>query len=734
MCIIALKRVLMIRNYWNKNIPEWTDQLPPRDPTLKDRMGGTITSHKKWQKVTLGHNDYYGKAIGPLGKFERVTFKIIPIFLLSVAFAPVTAPLFFATGTYRKLGIWIREVRYSTSIKYIINVANNSLSGSASISAPDCLESNLNNDLIMPLLLSAKFTNPEEARRYLQTLSCVSKAFQPFVDQAAIRLINEGVITIAALPGIDNTKDKILTYLKSMGQEIRLLDLSFFDLTEEDLNTIVKRCPNIETLLIGNANLTELGGAEIANLNQLKSLSVRWVENFDKLQHLEDLEIKVLDRNLDDMVNLKKLTIFEHGNSFSLDSLINLEELNIRNCDLPSFDKCIKLKNLKIEDRRIQNIPSLDLLIHLEKLTLNCNNAAQLPSLANLNHLQELNLTNYNILQIPSLDHLIHLKKLKLNVECLMPDKIFDHLINLEELCVVNRQLQQFPRLKHLANLKKLTIHCLCLPTLPFFDALLNLNDLTISSNHLQNLPSLDSLNLEKFYVDCPCLTDIPLGGQTHLKELTIKAPKMQQFHSLEAFDQLEKLYLSAEVLAPSLDALGELKELTLKLPQIPSLDNLLHLEKLRIKGRIKNISLDTLKNLKELVLSDPGQLPALDALSSLEKLSLKGFFQNYRSLKNLNIRELRISSTSLGTLDIETLTHLKKLRIESCPHLKNLSSLDLLENLEKLMIFACPKLKKLPSLEKQKNLKRLHIENTGLKKEPNIDHLHYLEELILYI
>ena len=718
----------MIRNYWNKNINEWKDHTPPRG------FSPYRSKFRTWQKVTIGRNDYYGKGIGSLGKFKRVAFKITPVFLFSILAAPVAVPLFLATGTYRKLGVWIREVKYSVSIKYIVNVANKSLSRSASVTEPSPLESNLNNDVMMPLLLSAKFTNSEEAKRYLQTLSCVSKALQPFVDQAALRLVNEGVITIGDLPGIDNNKEKIFAYLKVHGTKLNYLDLSSIRLTDEDITKVVSHCPKLETLLIAETSLTDMGSEEIAKLPNLKRMSVDRLTNFDKLTQLEELEIGALTSNPDTMVNLKKLSI-NSGYNFSLDALIHLEELNLNNPNVvPSLDKLVKLKNLKIESKFLLNLPSLDQLINLERLTLNCN-AAQIPSLANLKKLQELSLVNYQLQQMPSLDHMISLIKLTLGVNCLIPYKIFDSLFELEELSVTNNaQQQQFPGLDHLENLRKLSIYCPYLHMLASLDMLVNLKELSITSQNLPNLPSLDALDLEKLYVCLPhqYLPSIFIDKQKNLKELSIIAPRLQQCPSLDALDKLEKLNLQISVQPSSFNALGKLKELTLSLVQAPSLDQLPQLEILRITGHLMNLSFDSLKNLKELIIHGSGQIPSLDPLKALEKLDLNGNFQTIPSFKNSNLKELGITDRKIKTLDINNCRALKKLDLTWCSKLKKLSFEHLI-NLEEIIIRECSKLREMSSLESQKKLRNLTIHGTGIKKEPKLDHLHQLENVSFF-
>lgn len=93
--------------YWNKYIPECS---------INNQPNKTI-------KVQIEGHDYYGKSLKGkhFEKLKIVVGKIIPLFVLSIALAPLSIPALYATGAYRKLGIWIREVHYSVKIKFIVN-------------------------------------------------------------------------------------------------------------------------------------------------------------------------------------------------------------------------------------------------------------------------------------------------------------------------------------------------------------------------------------------------------------------------------------------------------------------------------------------------------------------------------------------------------------------------------------------------------------------------------------
>lgn len=682
----------MIKNYWNKTLREWNNPTPPRN-SFNDY--GTNVDRRVWKKVTIGQNEYYGKSIGFGGKLNRIVCKIIPLFILSIALAPISVPFFLSKGIYRKLVTMIMEIHYSTSIKYIINVSNKNLSKSPSLSAKDPapLEADLNNDMMLKLLLSAKFSNSEDAKRYLVTLSCVSKTLQPFVDKAALDLVNAGVISVGNLPGIENNKAKVLAYLKSSGAELKYLDLSDFELTDEDLQNIAANCPKVETLLIGETELTDSGADEVAKLLKLNQLCVHSATNLEKLSHLEELEIGTAN-NLDKMVNLRKLTI--DCRIVSLDALINLEELNVKEAfDLPSLEKLVSLKALTIDSPYIRQPPSFDQLANLKKLTINCPNLQMLSPLDALINLQELSVIN-NYLKDLLLNSLVNLEKLSITSSGLLNLSI-DKLINLKDLSVNASRLRSFSSMDALDQLEKLN---LISSTPPSFDGLVNLKELTLHNPiKIRSLVNLN--NLEKLSIT----TDI------------------EEIDSFDSLKNLKELYINVIVYGPSSR-------------HLPTFDSLHSLEKLSLVGCFQDFpSFDALKNLKVLVINaELNQLPSFDHLTNLDKLDI----QNSKatalpSFDKLNLKELNLNSCSVKKISsLANSTRLKAIDIYNCPNLKELSSLENLINLEKILILGCPKLNDISSLEKQNKLKDLNIQNTGIKKGLRLDHLHNLEKVIV--
>lgn len=143
------------RDYWNKYIPE-----TKTSKTLDD----------SWVKTHIEGHDYYGKSLK--GKhFEKckiVVGKIIPLFLLSIALAPISIPVLFATGTFRKLGIWIREVHYNTKIKFIANISTQISQNASQQSSEDEYDINKIPQELQNII-SSHFENPTDVASFRQT-------------------------------------------------------------------------------------------------------------------------------------------------------------------------------------------------------------------------------------------------------------------------------------------------------------------------------------------------------------------------------------------------------------------------------------------------------------------------------------------------------------------------------------------------------------------------------------
>lgn len=373
----------MEKTYWNKNIYQW---VLPTYPPQKNKH--------PWKKFTISKNEYYGHNLNAWQKSKIVILKIIPLFLLSIALAPLTIPLFFSSGIYRKLGIWIREVHYSKSIKFIINIANNSIRSVSSSSKMNDSPFNVPNEVAMLFLSMPSLSNSKEARRYLQTLSCVSKSMQPFVEQTKINLINAGIISIGKLPGIDHDLDKALTYINSVKTQITNLDLTGLKLSAKEIETLLSDCHNLTSLHFGIfCKVTDKGLEKILKMNSLISLDLgstkitdKDIEEISKLPSLTSLTLvglEITDQGLEEVAKMKSLTslslwgtqITDNGlkEVSKMQSITSLTLANCRNITDTGMKEISKMKELislnlrgtKITDRGLKEVSKLPSLTFL---------------------------------------------------------------------------------------------------------------------------------------------------------------------------------------------------------------------------------------------------------------------------------------------------------------------------------------------------------------------------------
>lgn len=413
------------RHYWNNNIPE-CKQIP----------------HSAWIKTHIEGHDYYGRSLK--GKhFEKckiVVGKIIPLFILSIALAPISIPVLFAMDKFRELGISIREVHYNTKINCIVNTSNTPLSKSKVTVQPapeviDRFPITADAKLIPLLFINPSIADSKAGVDYLRLLSCVSKSFTSTIQETKKALINSKKLHLKDIPGI-TTKDDALNHIPSGGD---LTHLDFTDLSPEvcdaDISTIVAKWPNLKSLSLTVGNLSNFSKDaidELSKLTQLKDLTFSGDIGNNRLDPsslstIETLSIHStsLPSPLDiskPMIHLKKLTHIANSEAF------------------PSFENFSSLKELKISLSRTVNHPNLDCLVNLEKLIINADYSYG-------------NLLEY--LPLDYFDGLINLKTLQfvgLNSILTIPD--FPKLKSVENLIINYPNLKKQPSidLTHLNN------------------------------------------------------------------------------------------------------------------------------------------------------------------------------------------------------------------------------------------------------------------------------------------
>lgn len=473
------------RDYWNKNIPEYTK--PPK---------------KDWVKTRIEGHDYYGRSLKgkSFKKCKILVGKIIPLFALSFIFAPISIPLLFATGTYRKLGIWIREVHYNTEIKYIVKVASKNLSTSTSV-VPFPIE---DKNLIPKMVIDPSLANSKEAAQYIRLLSQVSKSFSPIVRQTTKALVNSGKLRIHDIPGI-KSKQEAFNFIQSW-KDLTCLNLSgFWDINDYDLNLFVGR--PLKTLIIQGAALTNQSISTINNFTELERLHILNFYHVSDFPHLNN-----------------NLTEFIYTGSVGSDYPPKAWPPNLRKLVLgvtthllPSFDGLGELKELSLTLRGNLGIPdysSLNSMTQLETLKIVSTHSVNC-SFNGWTSLKNLSLKG-SFDQIPPISQLTQLESLEINSPFI-------------------QDLGLGGNLSQMASLQRLKLNC-NLPNFPNFCELTELKELTIAINYNTNLPNLDSLKLEKLTIYTKDVDQLPpnyLDSLINLKELkivdaapTLKVPK----------------------------------------------------------------------------------------------------------------------------------------------------------------------------------------------------------------
>lgn len=490
----------------------------------------------------------------------------------------------------------------------------------------------------------------------------------------------------------NNLPKKLKRTLAECNQQILDLEGQLYELSTEDLFTILTSLPNyfpqLETLKLTGISLP------LTSENSYK-------------------------RSLYFPSQLK--TLYFHGNQFGAtavdihwEELVRLTKLNLAGTKLGalphSFGHLTQLEDLNLTDNQLQSLPSfLENFTLLKKLSLAKNQLRLLPnSLGNLTRLVKLNLSdNFSLSNLPdSLGKLILLENLNLAGNMLesLPN-IWGNLTRLKKLNLAKNQLKSLDNiLGNFPLLTRLNLSRNELNHLPdSLGELKQLITLDVAENLLTRLPEEALKNLTQLteldvsYNKLPSLPD-SLGTLTNLISLNIGNNRWKVGDS----PKRETTFWSEEFLL-------------LKTPLMPSfLGNLIHLTYLNLSSnRLTTLpeSLEKLAQLTELDVSC-NQLSSLpDSLGTLTKLI------------TLNASSNRIDATVLppGT---DPLSVSEPLAPEFLGKLTNLTNLNLGEN----------QLIKLPeSLSNLTRLKHLSLDSNHFTALPkSLSHLTLLRSLQL--
>lgn len=243
----------------------------------------------------------------------------------------------------------------------------------------------------------------------------------------------------------------------------------------------------------------------------------------------------------DNFLNLRGLRIENIEDIKGLESLKDLEVLDLSNNEIIKIDglsNLKKLKQLNLSFNRISEIENLENLINLKALLLNSNRITEIKGLSNLSVLEILFLSGNRILKIEGLDGLINLKILILPENGISEIENLEDQENLEELNLVHNQIVDLTNIKHLKNLKKLELSENKIDDITQLEELKNLRILTLSHNNIKRIDIV--FNLLK--LDILSLRFNPIENKYHkyLTERTINFQEYRFFHKSQIYKFLE--------------------------------------------------------------------------------------------------------------------------------------------------------------------------------------------------
>jgi len=177
------------------------------------------------------------------------------------------------------------------------------------------------------------------------------------------------------------------------------------------------------------------------------------------------------------IVKNSKLRILQ--NSFREDPKPSIKRLK----ELQGLEKLVDLKELCLEENRIERIECLENLDNLEVLDLGHNKIKEIKGLENLTKLKKLDLHDNNITEIKGLDNLSNLKELYLSFNKISEIKNIDRLCNLSRLYLGGNKISEIKNLNKLVNLEVLDLGANNFSEIPNLEGLTHLKKLRLRLN-----------------------------------------------------------------------------------------------------------------------------------------------------------------------------------------------------------------------------------------------------------
>lgn len=275
-----------------------------------------------------------------------------------------------------------------------------------------------------------------------------------------------------------------------------------------------------------------------------KDKFILWIEEKNGIKRIKDLRLS----------GKQKKKIMDIKEVFGWKFLGGLKDVKLNDfkiSDFSYFENCLELERLDMIDCEIESIIGIERLENLKFININSCSFPKIYNFGNLEKLTELELVNCDIIEIMGLEGLNKLKILDLSdnqIDCI---KGLDSLRKLKKLILDSNLIKKINGLNSLTNLEKLTLDHNLIQKIEELGNLTNLTELDLASNKLSKIENLNELiKLEILYLSYNKISKIEnLEKLSNLKIIGLMHNQIKNIESLKKLKFLKIINLDGNPL-----------------------------------------------------------------------------------------------------------------------------------------------------------------------------------------
>ncbi|MCR9062890.1 MAG: TIR domain-containing protein [Cytophagales bacterium] len=340
-------------------------------------------------------------------------------------------------------------------------------------------------------------------------------------------------------------------YISDISFLRRFKNLNVLNLSENSISNIstLRELNSLEHLDLSSNKIGEI--TELGELQKLKSLiiggkNLEDISIINELQNLESLELYGISgsstyQGLTGIQNLNSLSLSGFGPEYVdrnwLSGFPYLRNLGLHFglCDISFVANLKHLKNLWLDDNRLEDISEISELKSLISLDLTGNFIEDIDSLAKLSELTSLKMGGNRVKSLSSITKLDKLLTLDLRSNAINNISELGHLRNLRSLNISRNKIDDISVLANLTNLISIDLSENNIGDISAVADLVDLKNLNAQSLKLNDISALYRLeNIEKLSVGGNSLQDISvLSKMGKLKYINLTNNKISDFSPL---------------------------------------------------------------------------------------------------------------------------------------------------------------------------------------------------------